>query len=45
MNDTSQARALLTILLLALTNPDSIPNEEHVIAVLGAALACLGEVA
>jgi hypothetical protein len=45
MNDTSQARALLNILVLALTNPDSTPNEEQVLAVLWAALASLGETA
>ncbi len=45
MKDTSQARALLNILVLALTNPDSAPNEEQVLAVLWAALASLGETA
>jgi hypothetical protein len=45
MHDTSQARALLRILVLALTHPDSIPTEEQVLALVTAALTSLGEAA
>ena len=41
MTDTTQARALLNLLVMALTHPDSAPTEEMVLAAVTAALSAL----
>ena len=41
MTDTTQARAILNLLVMALNNPDSAPTEETVLAAVTAALAAL----
>lgn len=41
MTDTTQAKAILNLLVMALTNTDSAPTEATVLAAVTAALAAL----
>jgi hypothetical protein len=41
MTDTTQARAILNLLVMAHTHPDAAPGEETVLAAVTAALAAL----